>query len=121
MQQIIRIEDPVTGYGVWRALKNDSYLSEQSEFHDEMYYKHFRFPTPGRDIGLGYIDPTEFCAFKSIEQLQEWFEKEWLKSLIEIGFKILLLEVSKCRTGTHQILYKKEDITDTKDISNLFI
>lgn len=117
---IIRIEHP-NGWGLWRTQIDGQYLIETASCHDALSDKHYNFPTPFHDEGLGKYDTNEFCAFKTIDSLQEWVEPEWMKEIISIGFKVLMIDVSTCRVGEYQILYKKENILQTKDITSLFI
>lgn len=123
MKTIIRIEHPTTGNGLFRA--DDDYgnaIIWKAYFHSSLSAKHYNFPIPYDDIGIKR-DPeeNEYCAFKSIEQLKQWIEFDWFNTIIELGFKILLLDVIDCVEGEYQILYKKENIIQSKDISNLFI
>ena len=46
---------------------------------------------------------------------------EEIKEFIEMGFKVLLLDLTVCIEGDFQILFKKEDISQSKDITELFI
>lgn len=120
MTTIIRIEHPYSGWGLFKAYdENGNDIVDNFEWYEDLCVKHCDFPTPCADIGKRQYD--EFCAFKTVEQLQEWVKANWLKDLIQVGFKVLMLDVSACRVGEYQILYKKKDILQTKDISSLFI
>ena len=61
-----------------------------------------------------------FCAFKSIDQFQEWVSPQEIKEFIKMGFEILLIDTSDHIEGMFQIIYYKEDIVQVKDITNLF-
>ena len=121
MKQIVRVEY-TDGNGIFWAAdekKNDIVTWENFE---NLLDRHGSFPTPYTDKLLkGDISEEDFCAFKTIAQLQEWVTEEELKSLASLGFKILLLDVSEAKTGEYQILYKKKNILQTKDITQLFI
>lgn len=119
MKTIIRIEYS-DGKGLWNAKnKNNNYLCDNFSFSHDLIDKHAEFPTPQQEELP--ISNNHYCAFKSIEQVNQWIDKEWFSEIIEKGFKILMIDVSNCIEGEYQILYKKEDILQTKDISSLFI
>jgi hypothetical protein len=119
MKTIIRIEY-FDGNGLWQSVDNDGNIVYRTfSFKLDLIRKHDKFPTPQQE-GL-IINDDDYCAFKSIDQLNQWIDKEWFNEIINKGFKILMIDVSKCIEGDYQILYKKEDILQTKDISSLFI
>lgn len=121
MQSIIRVEHPESGKGIFRHDLFDL-NSDNQRVYDEMCDRHNSFPTPYEDQHINrFIRTNEFCAFKSIEQIQQWIQPNEFQVIIELGFKIYLLDVSECTIGEYQILYKKEHILQQKDISNLFI
>ena len=122
MRTIIRIEHS-SGYGIYRAtdkVGNDIVKIDDPIFK-ELITRHYDFPTPILDVGLRFINSSEFCAFKSVEQLQQWITKEEIQELSKLDFKVLMLDVSAYREGKYQILYQKKDIIQSKDITNLFI
>ena len=117
--QVVRIEHSETKWGLWRSKDENGYcLIEQLKCHDAINKKHLTMPNALED--LGSRDDNEFCAFKSIDELQQWVKPEWMQELIEVGFKILLLDVTECRIGEYQVLFNKEDIIQSKDITELF-
>ena len=127
MKSIIRIEH-VSGNGLWRAKDScGRCVSDEFTFIDELRCKHYDFPTPFEDTNIDTsitfynIKSDEFCAFKSVEQIQQWIEKEWFIEIIKHDFKILLIDVSECIELKHQIIYKKEHVLQVKNISNLFL
>lgn len=120
MKTIVRIEY-IDGNGIWFAENkkgNDivDYLSNIKEFS----IRHNYFNTPKED-NINFIKGVHFCAFKSIEQLQQWVYPEEIREFLSLGFKVYLIDVSHYLEGSHQICYKKEDILQQKDISSLFI
>ena len=120
MKKAIRIEHDC-GNGLFRA-KNDDYTIINNLSYDiytNLVIKHKQFPTPSKE-GLD-IEKDEFCAFKSIEQIQQWIEPEWFNEIIKLGFKIYLLELSSCKEGNSQIVFKKQNIRSKKDITELFL
>lgn len=121
MRTIIRVEHPGDGFGLFTSRENGNPFRRQYSFTNELIYKHSNFPCPRQDTEIRrHAQRNEYCAFKSIEQIQQWIEPEWFKELKQLGFKILALEVSNCTVGEFQILYKKEDIISSNDISDLF-
>ena len=116
MTTILRIEHK-DGCGIFR-----SHVCVNLNDFDTFSERHNDFPTPNEDMFiLRYVEEDEFCAFKSIEQLQEWVTADEIKQFIKLNCKVLLIDVSECIVGEFQILYKKENIIQTKDISELFI
>ena len=127
MQTILRIEHPETGYGIFTSSSTEigklmktgaDWLLDRAYFYD----RHDKFPTPSHDHGLKpYIRCLDdFCAFKSIEEFQQWILPEETKQFIKMGFKILLLDVSECMIGEYQVLFRKKNIIQSKDITHLF-
>ena len=122
MTTIIRIEHPFSGWGLFKAFNKEGYdIIDNVNCWDALSLKHLDFPSPSADKGLRNLQKDEFCAFKTVEQLQDWIEPSWMEEIISLGFKILMLDVSECRIGEYQILFKKENILQTKDITSLFI
>ncbi len=122
MKTIIRIEHPNSGNGIWRHIENGEHLCDYFSFYDDFSNKHDNFPSPSEDSLIRRcIKYDEYCAFKSIEQIQQWIEKEWFEEILSLGFKIYMIDVSECIEGEYQILFKKEHILQQKDISSLFI
>ena len=118
---IIRVEHPQDGKGIWRSkIDNNEWRFDKINNNAKMSDRHSNFPSPNRDKKLKGIKPNEFCAFKSIYQLQKWITKSELIEFISLGFKIYALTISDCKVGTHQLLYKKENIVTTNDITMLF-
>ena len=125
MKTIIRIEHK-SGYGIFRAtdrLGNEIIHTKKHENKfKHLVRRHYDFPTPFRDSKIDrYIEPEEFCAFKSIEQVQQWITKDEIIALTKLDFKVLMLDVSECIEGEYQIIYEKKNILQSKDITNLFI
>lgn len=122
MKTIIRIEHPRDGNGIWQATsKEGNWYYWSFSFRSSLVAKHNNFPTPDEDSLIDRcIEKDEFCAFKSIEQIQQWIDKSWWNEIFKAGFKVLMLDVSECVVGEYQILFKKENILQVKDISNLF-
>lgn len=122
--KVVRIEHPETGYGLFR---HASYISPEldkkfDEEFNELLERHTCFPNPFvENLNMYKGLKKWFCAFHSIEQLQEWITGKELKRLInKWGFKIMFLEVSKFQIGTFQTIYTKGSIIESTDITELF-
>lgn len=119
--QVIRIEH-ADGYGIFRSQNvNGDY--RWNVFDDvstrQLVSRHDNFPTPwseGRSINT-----NEFCGFKTLDQIKEWFTSEELRYIMGRDFKIYLLKVSQCFVGNCQVVFEKERIITKEDISNLFL
>ena len=118
---IIRIEHPDTGFGMFASKLNNKRLCYELSNYSQFSSKHENFPTPSNDSKINRrIKKYEFCAFKSIYQLQKWITKKELKEFISMGFKVYALDVSECIIGKFQIVFEKKNITQSKDITLLF-
>jgi hypothetical protein len=60
------------------------------------------------------------CAYKSIDQLQQWIYKDEFKILFDNNYKVLLLDVTEYQIGEYQIIFTRESVLSSKDISSLF-
>jgi hypothetical protein len=118
LKTVIRIENPNDGKGLWQSKENGDNIYYKFSFRKKLVIKHDLFPTPSED-NLN-LDDDDFCAFKSIEQIQQWINIEWWEEIFEYGFKVLMIDVSEFKEGKYQILFKKKDILQSKDISSLF-
>ncbi len=121
--QIIRIEHPLSGNGIFHSNDAEGNRLYNSLQHNDFIWRHDDiFPTPREDHGIRReITKNEFCAFKTIEQLQSLFYKEELDELISIGFNVLLINIDICVVGDQQILFEKENIISSEIINTLFI
>src|ERR1035441_9093325 len=90
MTTILRIEHK-DGCGIFR-----SHVCVNLNDFDTFSERHNDFPTPNEDMFiLRYVEEDEFCAFKSIEQLQEWVTADEIKQFIKLNCKVLLIDVSE--------------------------
>lgn len=120
MRTIIRVEHPNDGKGLFQAYMSER-LERKYKIFNNLIDRHQKFPAPVSDSKIHrHIQPNEYCAFKSVEQLQQWINKREIKHLIHHGFRVLMLDVSEHVEGEYQILYKKENILQSKDITSLF-
>lgn len=121
--QAIRIEHS-DGEGLWRANGGNIFqcIIDKAKCHDSLYFRHKNSPSPATDgeLSVKFRAGKHFCAFKSIEQLQQWVIPEEMKEIIQLGFRVYLLELSECIEGEYQIGYDKACIIKKEDITSLF-
>jgi hypothetical protein len=127
--QLIRIEDPKNGLGVWRSNDDQHWakLRAHSQF-DIICRRHNtpKFPLPFMDKELmadlaGESFEDYHFGFLSLEQLQEGFTKDELKELIkDLGFRVYSIEASQTKSSSFQVIFKPESITSKQDISFMF-
>ena len=128
----IRIEHPDSGEGLWRTNVDDvCVLRNHSEFNkiQERHGNPDKFPTLYQDdvlIEQVYEKDISirdyYFAFLSLDQLKEALTSEELKECINsLGFRVLLLELSDCIASPFQIIFKKEDVLNSEDISFMFL
>lgn len=127
---IIRIEHPSDGLGLWRTSKEgEPLLARHSKYHN-IQIRHRNpnlFPTYCNDIPLNcqisWEDVQKYnFAFKDLAQLEVALTREELKECIEVlGFQVLMLDVTDYYESPYQIVFKKESIVNKKDISSMFL
>jgi len=130
MRTLIRIEYE-DGYGIFFSKLYSTWdcsdEGTQREFYAEKDFnsvceRHRDFNSPDQDgLNTKKDEKAWFCAYKSVEQLQQWITTYELKHIISLGFKVLMLDVSEYQEGKDQIMYTKESIVSLKDISSLFV
>lgn len=128
----IRIEHSDSGEGLWRTNVDDvCVLRNHFEFNkiQERHGNPDKFPTLCQDdvlIEQVYAKDIStrdyYFAFLSLDQLKEALTSEELKECINsLGFRVLLLELSDCIASPFQIIFKKEDVLNSEDISFMFL
>lgn len=86
-----------------------------------VYHRHKEFPCPESEgLDLREDGKEWFCAYKTIEQVQQWLRKEEIQYFISIGFRVLLLTVNEYQLGEYQVIFTKESIESKEDITSLF-
>ena len=81
-----------------------------------------QYPLPDDDgICMMLHRKKWYCAFLSVEQLQEWIYQDELELLIKFGLRVYELEVNEYQAGHYQIVYTKESIKSKTDITNKLI
>lgn len=121
--QVIRIEYS-DGKGLWRADSGNPFfcIIDTAKCYNSLEDRHRSFPSPAIDgeLSVKFRPGIHFCAFKSIKQLQQWVFPEEMKEIIQLGFRVYLLELSEWLEGEYQIAYDKKCITKKEDITSLF-
>jgi len=120
--QIIRIEH-FDGYGLFRTQDGFNYYRDHNVVNilPELSKRHYNFNSPSEDKLEIFKDNKEwFCAYKSIDQLQQWILKSEFQTLFDNDYMVLLIECTMYQIGRDQIIYTKESIKSCKDISELF-
>lgn len=127
---IIRIEHKESGLGMfqtrsnkgrWNIFTGQPYLIDQLPLK-RLNNRHEKlFPAPFKDslINRDALN-DEFCAFKSIEQVQKWITPREIKILVNNGFRILELKVTNYTVGEYQVLFYKDSIVKSRDITHIF-
>jgi hypothetical protein len=119
---VIRVEHP-DGYGMFRSYDKDHNIRSHSvdEICHDLCIRHYDFNEPSGDgLNLDRDSKDWFCAYKTIEQIQEWVKPEEFKILFDNDYKIYVLSVSEYQIGESQIIYTKDSILNKRDISTLF-
>lgn len=128
--QVVRVEY-YTGLGLWRAHNGRYKVIDDHSKYSEIVERHSGpdYPTFWGDYELmnGFEkrnEPSErskyFFAFLSLEQLKNALTTEEIKECLDLGFKVLLLELSDHIASKYQVIFKKEWVTSSQDISSLF-
>lgn len=115
--KIIRIEHYEDGLGPFTYSSDTNVLIDFWGRHNKL------FPLPQNDIGIERdIHVNEYCGYKSIEELRSWVKPNEIKKLIDLGFRIMLYEMSelKCTIGDYQVIFFKDEHISVKDITELF-
>jgi len=113
--KVIRIENPVNGKGIFR---NSSLIYQESKARGIKieYYDNHSLMRGAHNID-GFVEHKHFCAYKSIRGLQSFVTKVELELFVEMGFEVLELTVTDYIIHNHQVVYTKESIIKSKDIS----
>lgn len=125
MKTVIRIEYPLDGIGMFMTYLPNGFkrkIKPLDEFCISAFRRHYEFNSPIQDGLDRQKDFKEwFCSYKSIEQLQQWITSNELKKIIKKGYVVLMLDITEYQEGMDQIIYTKESIKSSKDITQLFI
>lgn len=122
-KKFIRLEHQVHGTGIFVSQWDDngdecwSVYNDDSSLMVSVRQRHNKFPTPMEE---GYcFEYDEFCGFKNVEQLDEWFNKMELRYMVKKGIRIYSITVFELTfEGEYQVMYRKEDVFSRRDITN---
>lgn len=120
-KQLIRVEW-IDGGGPWRGI--DEYAGDEArpwlfEMCPDMSTRHSSFNTPWED-NLNMISGLHYCAYRSLEMLERWITPEEMKILIANKFTVWLYEVSEWQEGRDNTIFRREDVVDKRDLTELF-
>lgn len=114
----IRIEHPSDGIGIFMQKDRES-LSVHN-FLKSVSVRHVQnFPDIKDEIGYE-VYKSYFCAYKTIEQLNDWILPDEMTEIINKGYKIYLLDLTEAKVTDFQVIFKKEHILQQKDITSIF-
>lgn len=127
MIKVLRLEHN-DGSGIFTSYINGEhreYNPWSVACHEDVSSRHQQFKDPYKeefssDIYV-FIEGLHFCAYKSIEQFQDWIHKDEFAQYYAHGIKAYILELSDCFIGIDQVLFKKSDVISKTDVSELFI
>lgn len=127
--QVIRIEHRRDKHGIFNPTNKYNRYEMGLDGTEDACERHTKFMAPYRDKSV--IDSTKtldltkdgkewFCAFKSIEQLQQWLTLKEINILLNNYFNVYILSVDEFQEGEFQVIYTKESIKSKKVINSLF-
>lgn len=121
--QLIRIEHK-DGYGIFRSLDDNSNFrwnvyNDTNPLMKSLCERHIKFPSPFEE---GYsLSRNEFCGFKTIDQILEWFSPEELKYILSNDFDIYLIKVNFAIVTDYQVFFQKDNTISKEKITSLFM
>lgn len=128
IKTVIRIEHPEDGIGIfitrtkgltcWKNKKVTSTFDYSVRNIGNVYEKHSDMPGARRIEG--FIEDRYYCAYPSVEVMKKWINCGEIKQLLSFGFVVLVLDVTDYIETLEQVIYTKESIVSSKDISSLF-
>jgi hypothetical protein len=126
MLQVVRLQHKTSGVGIFRCgLFNEEYINmtdEEKCMYDDFNLRHRNFPTPSTEgLSMYRNDRKWFCAYKTVEQLQQWLMPNEIRFLISKDFDVLLLTVNEYQVGEHQVVFTRESVQESTVINSLFI
>ena len=114
--QIVHLEK--NGIGIFQT--RDPLIYETATYN-RYVDRHKYFPVPFmEDLNLNKGESEWFCAYITVQVMQQWLADRDIQFLIRRGFKVLLLTVSDFQKGEKQAVYTKESIINQEDITSIF-
>lgn len=129
MISVIRIEHPSDGKGLWNSdegmtprIKKHSMYKNISNRHSSLKYPTYEEDNElNKQLSYEELENYHF-AFLNLEQFREALTNEEIKECINnLGFQVLMLDVTDYYTSSYQAVFNKESIVSSKDISFMFI
>lgn len=118
--QVIRIESPNTGEGIFGNIGMLRTLNIYNRLARIHHKKDFPGPFQDEDIRNFFIEGTHYFAFNNLYQFNKGFPKKELNILIQNGFKVYMLELTEYIQSEYQTIFELKDIKSKIDITNLF-
>jgi len=88
----------------------------------EVYNRHNDFPNPMNEgLNLWKDNKEWFCAYKTVEQVQQWLRKVEIQYFTTLGFRVYLLTVNEYQMGDYQVIFTKDSIVSKEDVTSLFV
>ena len=123
-----RIENSEDRIGPYNSQGRKYHTGEDSGLIVDIYdlgrssygYERISHKTPDED-GIGWVSQGEFCGFKTLQQLTEWFPKEIITRLYAFDFSIVTFSVplEDIRIGLNQLLFYRDDHKETRKVRGL--
>ncbi len=104
MCKVYRIEHRESGDGPYRHFPQEYEVLDVLELHQ---HNKSRWPGPKDDGLAGPADDDELYGFKSMAQLEEWFDEGTLDVLREHGFVLKEYETDQVEYGNKQVLFTR--------------
>lgn len=137
MKTIIRIQHSLSSNGIFRAKNTKEetllFLHSQNKIIEERHSS-ADYPSLFADVDLyeqmktaigGEYDHAKatkyYFAFNTLAQLEKALTRAEIKEFIQLGFEVLLIEVTNCISSEYQTIFLKEDVVSQKNINELFI
>lgn len=113
---VVRIER--NGRGFFRPSNKKIY---KLGWYNEIMCRHRDFNIPREDgLDLTQDNKEWFCAYKCLDDLDNWVTEEEVQRLINYGFRVYLITVSEFQEGDHQVIFTKEGILEKQDITDSY-
>ena len=122
----VRIEHKELGKG----FLSTSYLMENNvELDYEITHTFSTFPAPyaEEELHIGYATPGDrwskfntrfFFGFHRIDQILKLIEMTQLSKMVNLGFRVYEIKVSKHHESPNQVMYDMDDIVEKIDITD---
>lgn len=128
IKTVIRIEHPLDGKGIFltrvKGRKNEYSWGNFEDLFDycvdnigDVHNKHLNMNPASWIPGF---TSKHHCAYPSVEVMKKWINCGEIKQLLSLGFVVLVLDVTDYIETSEQVIYTKESIVSSKDISSLF-